>query len=162
MCIAMGSSAAAVIIQARIEDAGPIFELQTLAYRSEAAIYDDYSIPPLTQTFENLQSEFDAKMFLKAVIEDRIIGSVRGYQLNHTCYVERLIVHPDFQRRGIGTRLLKRIEELFPTSHRFELFTGHKSESNIRLYSSLGYKAFRREAVTERLTFVYMEKRPAL
>jgi len=151
---------AELIIQARFEDAATILELQKLAYRSEAAIYDDYSIAPLTQTLKNLQSEFDTKTFLKAVIGGRIFGSIRGYQLNHTCYVERLIVHPDFQRRGVGTKLLKRIEELFPTAYRFELFTGHMSESNIRLYSRLGYRIFKREPVTERLTFVYMEKRP--
>ena len=147
------------IVQARFEDAATILELQKLAYRSEAAIYYDYSIAPLTQTLQNLQSEFDTKTFLKAVIGDRIFGSVRGYQLNHTCYVERLIVHPDFQRRGMGTKLLKRIEEIFPTAYRFELFTGHRSESNIRLYSKLGYRIFKREPMTERLTFVYMEKR---
>src|SRR5208282_2459862 len=151
---------AEIIIQARFEDAATILELQKLAYRSEAAIYDDYSIPPLTQTLQNLQSEFDAKTFLKAVIGDRIVGSVRCYQMNRTCYVERLIVHPDFQRRGVGTKLLNRIEELFPTANRFELLTGHRSESNIQLYSRLGYRIFKRESVTERLIFVYMEKRP--
>ena len=150
---------AELIIQARFEDAATILELQKLAYRSEAAIYDDYSIAPLTQTLQNLQSEFDTKTFLKSVISGRIFGSVRGYQMSHTCYAERLIVHPNFQRRGMGTKLLKRIEELFPTASRFELFTGHRSESNIRLYSKLGYRIFKREPMTERLTFVYMEKR---
>jgi ribosomal protein S18 acetylase RimI-like enzyme len=148
-----------VIVQARFEDAETILDLQKLAYRSEAAIYDDYSIAPLTQTIQNLRSEFDAKTFLKVVIGDRIVGSVRAYQMNHTCYVERLIVHPDLQRRGLGTKLLKRIEKLFRTADRFELFTGHRSESNIRLYSRLGYRIFKRESVTERLSFVYMEKR---
>jgi len=113
---------------------------------------------PLTQTLQSLQSEFDAKTFLKAVIVDRIVGSVRGYQMNRTCYVERLIVHPDFQKRGVGTKLLKHIEELFPTANRFELFTGHRS--NIQLYSRFGYRIFKRESVTERLTIAYMEKRP--
>ena len=150
---------AEVIVQARFDDAATILELQKLAYRSEATIYDDFSIAPLTQTLQNLQSEFDVKTFLKAVIGDRIVGSVRGYQMNRTCYVERLIVHPDFQRRGVGTKVLKRIEELFPTAYRFELFTGSRSEGNIRLYSRLGYRICKLEPVTERLTFVYMEKR---
>ena len=148
-----------ITVQARFEDAVSILELQKLAYRGEAAVYDDYSIAPLTQTLQNLRSEFDAKTFLKAVIGDRIVGSVRAYQINRTCYVERLVVHPDFQRRGVGTKLLNRIEELFPAADRFELFTGHRSEDNIRLYSRLGYRIFKQEPVTERLTFVYMEKR---
>jgi ribosomal protein S18 acetylase RimI-like enzyme len=153
------SSTAMVVVPARLEDAATILELQKLAYRSEAMIYDDFSISPLTQTLENLQSEFNTKTILKAVADNRIVGSVRAYQKNRTCYVERLIVHPDFQRRGIGTKLLKRIEELFSTANRFELFTGDKSESNIRLYSGLGYRIFKREPMMERLTLVYMEKR---
>jgi len=148
-----------IITRSELEDAEAIVALQKLAYESEALIYDDFTIPPLTQTLENLQSEFNTKTILKAVADGRIVGSVRAYQMNHTCYVERLIVHPDFQGRGIGTRLMNEIEEQFATTSRLELFTGHKSEKNIRLYSKLGYKIFKREPVTDRLTFVFMEKR---
>jgi ribosomal protein S18 acetylase RimI-like enzyme len=124
-------------------------------------IYDDFSIPPLTQTLENLQSEFKRKTILIATANGRIVGSVRAYQINHTCYVERLAVHPDFQKRGIGKRLMNQIEQDFGSANRFELFTGHKSEKNIRLYSKLGYKIFKQEVVMDRLSFVFMEKRPA-
>src|SRR5208282_3059421 len=148
-----------IITRSELEDAEAIVALQKLAYESEALIYDHFTIPPLTQTLENLQSEFNTKTILKAVADGRIVGSVRAYQMNHTCYVERLIVHPDFQGRGIGTRLMNEIEEQFATTSRLELFTGHKSEKNIRLYSKLGYKIFKREPVTDRLTFVFMEKR---
>lgn len=36
-----------LIVQASLEDEEGILELQKLAYRSEAAIYDDFDIPPL-------------------------------------------------------------------------------------------------------------------
>jgi hypothetical protein len=39
-----------MITQAAAADAAEILALQKLAYQSEAAIYQDYSIPPLTQT----------------------------------------------------------------------------------------------------------------
>jgi hypothetical protein len=70
----MDSSTAEVIIPARLEDAATILELQKLAYRSEAMIYDDFSISPLTQTLENLQSEFNTKTILKAVEDSRIVA----------------------------------------------------------------------------------------
>jgi hypothetical protein len=44
---------------ATIQDADAILALQKLAYQSEAAIYADYTIPPLTQTLEELKAEFD-------------------------------------------------------------------------------------------------------
>lgn len=37
------------------EDAAAILALQKLAYQSEARLYDDYSLPPLTQTLPEMQ-----------------------------------------------------------------------------------------------------------
>ncbi len=146
------------ITAASLEDATAILALQRLAYQSEAAIYDDFTIPPLTETLDDVKTHFGRRLFLKAVEDDRIVGSVRAYQEGATLHVERLIAHPDFRRRGIGTALLNRIEVAFPTARRFELFTGHKSSGNKRLYERLGYRAFRRERVNEKVTLVYMEK----
>ena len=147
------------ISQASIEDAEAILKLQKIAYQSEAQIYNDFSISPLTQTLDQIKADFATKVFLKAVAGAHIVGSVRGYQEKGTCYIERLIVQPAFQGHGIGTALMKHIEPVFAGAERFELFTGHRSERNIRLYQRLGYQEFRREPATESLTFVFMEKR---
>ncbi len=146
------------ITQASPNDAAVILELQKLAYRSEAQIYDDFSIPPLMQTLEELRSDFAHAVFLKAEYEGEVIGSVKGHQAGDTCYIERLIVHPDCQGQGIGTALMKQIEPYFGQAQRFELFTGHKSEHNIRLYERLGYKIFKSEDINKDLSFVFMEK----
>lgn len=147
------------ISQASIEDAEAILKLQKIAYQSEAQIYNDFTISPLTQTLEQIKADFATKVFLKAVAGGDIVGSVRGYQEKGTCHIERLIVQPAFQGHGIGTALMKHIEPVFAGAERFELFTGHRSERNIRLYQRLGYQEFRREPATESLTFVFMEKR---
>jgi ribosomal protein S18 acetylase RimI-like enzyme len=141
-----------------VEDAPAILTLQRLCYRSEAAIYNDYTIPPLTQTLEELRSEFGSHVFLKALDNGGIIGSVRARKEQDTCAIGRLIVHPDFQNRGIGTGLMRSIEGRFPGAARFELFTGDKSIRNIELYSALGYREFKRESLTPQVTFVYMKK----
>jgi ribosomal protein S18 acetylase RimI-like enzyme len=147
-----------MITAALPEDAQAILALQKLAYQSEARLYNDFSIPPLLQTLEELRQEFGHKTVLKASQGQGIIGSVRGFQKEGTCFVERLIVHPDHQGRGLGTALMQRLERTFPEAHRAELFTGHKSLKNIRLYERLGYRIFRREAVNQTLSFVFMEK----
>ena len=146
------------IEQANVEDAQEILDLQKLAYQSEAAIYNDYTIPPLTQTLEKIEADFEKQVFLKATIEGRIVGSVRGYVNEETCFIGRLIVHPDFQNRGIGTRLLNEIEQTFSQAKRFELFTGNKSERNLYLYQKQGYRPFKTEMITEDLGFVFLEK----
>jgi len=146
------------ISRASSDDAATILELQKLAYQGPAKLYSDFSIPPLTQTIDELRSEFVYKIFLKALVEGRIVGSVRGYEAEDTCYIDRLLVHPDYQGQGIGTALMRQIESCFGQAQRFELFTGHKSERNIRLYEQLGYLIFKSEEVNKNLSYVFMEK----
>ena len=147
------------IQQARVRDADQILKLQYLCYHPEAALYDDWSLPPLTQSFWDLLAEYDTHRILVAHLGDDVIGSVRGHQRDDTCHIGRLCVHPRFQRRGLGTRLMRAIEDHFPEAGRFKLFTGHRSESNLRLYNRLGYAEFRRETLSPRLHLVHLEKR---
>ena len=149
-----------IIERADMNDAEEILNLQKLAYQSEAAIYEDDTIPPLTQTLDEIKADFHKQVFLKAFDQGRIIGSVRGYIREDTCFIGRLIVHPEFQNQGIGTQLMNEIENDFGKAKRFELFTGHKSEKNISLYQKLRYQTFRMQKVTENLNLLFMEKFP--
>lgn len=143
---------------ADIRDAEVILDLQKLAYQSEARIYNDFSIPPLHQSPGEITAQFADHTFLKAYKEiNNIIGSVQGRIEGDTCFIGRLIVHPDYQNQGIGTRLMTYIEKLLP-SPRYELFTGHLSARNLYLYKKLGYHEFKRQNVTRRLTLVFLEK----
>jgi hypothetical protein len=67
------------ITQASQEDAEIILHLQIHAYLSEAEIYNDYSIPPLIQTLKEIKQEFSQHVFLIALEEGKIVGSVRAY-----------------------------------------------------------------------------------
>jgi GNAT superfamily N-acetyltransferase len=147
------------ITQASPEDAAAILALQKIAYQSEAELNDDWTIPPLLQTLSNIELEFETKMFLKAVCADKIIGSARASLDSGACLIGRLIVHPAYQGKGIGTLLMRRIETLFSDAERFELFTGSKSIHNIRLYKRLGYQGFREQDLSPKVRLVFMEKR---
>jgi hypothetical protein len=50
------------------------------------------------------------------------------------------------------------IETEFPLARRFELFTGSKSEGNIRLYERLSYRVFRTDRLSPKVELVFMEK----
>ena len=147
-----------IVERAGVEDAGEILALQKLAYQSEAAIYGDYTIPPLTQTLEEIRADFEKQVFHMVSTDGRIVGSVRAYEQGGTCFVGRLIVHPNFQNRGIGTKLLNQVEETFDDVERFELFTGSRSEKNLYLYQKVGYTVFRSEELTDKVSLVFLEK----
>ncbi|MCL1972136.1 MAG: GNAT family N-acetyltransferase [Endomicrobia bacterium] len=146
------------ILKAEIEDLQEIYRLQKEAFIIEAKIHNNYSIQPLTQTFEEVKKEFGNAIALKAVNEDgKIVGSVRGITDNSTLYIGKLMVHPDFQNRGIGKKLLSSIEDMFP-GFRYELFTSTKSDKNLAIYIKNGYREFKRESSPVGVDFVYLSK----
>jgi ech hydrogenase subunit C len=148
----------ATIEKASVDDAEKLLEVQKLAYRSEAEIYNDFSIAPLTQNLDEIKADFATRTFLKAVIDGQIVGSVRGYVKDGSCLIERLFVHPGFQNQGIGTRLIQEIEAAFPGAQSYELFTGHRSKRNIFLVKKLNYKIARTEKISNRVERVYLQK----
>lgn len=146
------------ISDASTKDADAILVLQKLAYQSEAKLYNDWSLPPLTQSIESLLEEFTKSIVLKATLGDRLIGSVRAMQNGGKCTVGRLIVHPELQGQGIGSKLLRSIEERFKGVSKFELFTGSRSEANIRLYQRHGYTIVRTQPLSQTVSITFLEK----
>jgi ribosomal protein S18 acetylase RimI-like enzyme len=141
------------------DDLQQILELQKECYKTEAELYSEYNIPPLTQTFDSINQEFEGGMlFLKGIVDGKLVGSVRGQIKDDTASIGRLVVKKEFQNKGLGKLLMTNIENQLNNCFRYELFTGHKSDKNIKLYQKLGYKEIKRQYVNDNLTLVYLEK----
>ena len=143
---------------AELDDLPDILALQKLAYQAEARLYNDWSLPPLTQSLELLREDFETGILLKATFGDRIVGSVRAKTVEGIGFIGRLIVHPDFQRQGIGSKLLQHIEASLTEVSKYELFTGTKSEGNIQLYQRHGYTIHHTQNISPALSLVFLEK----
>lgn len=76
----------------------------------------------------------------------RLVGAFR-YRVDGTrCDIGRLMVVPDLAGRGIGTAMLRAIEDAAaPSASSFAMFTGARSTRNIRTYGRAGYAVTRRE-----------------
>ncbi len=147
------------IKQADLSDAEEILALQKLVFRNETRAYDHCSIPPLTETLEKIRYEFKYKTFLKAISNEKIIGSMRGHKDGDTCYLEKLFVHPSLQGHGIGTRLFQEMEKYFIDKvSRIQLSTDNNNHRNVGLYQKFGYKIYKIEKIAVGVEFVYMEK----
>jgi ribosomal protein S18 acetylase RimI-like enzyme len=156
--IKLGVCAMQSIVRATVSDSSYILALQKRAYESEARTYNDWTIPPLTQSLDALAEEIKNTIVLKAIDGERIVGSVRATLTNGVCSVGRLIVEPEYQRQGIGTKLLQAIEAAHPKAIQFQLFTGSKSEDNIRLYQHHGYEVTEAREISTHVTLVFMVK----
>ncbi len=147
-----------LVTKAEKQDLQIILKLQYLTYQSEGELCGNPNIPPLTQTLQEVEAEYERGVFLKVLDADKkIAASVRAYTENGTLYIGKLIVHPDLQGQGIGTELLKEIERICPHD-RCELFTSTKSERNIKLYERMGYRKFKEQDMGNDLKLIYLEK----
>ena len=146
------------IVEALFEDAPAILALQRLAFESEAQLYNDWTIPPLTQTLESLQAEFQSSTVLKASRLGQIVGSVRVTNRLGVCSLSRLVVSPHFQRKGLGSALLNAAEAIDSSATRFELSTGSKSAASIRLYQRHGYAVIQTSEVSPFISLVLLSK----
>lgn len=145
------------IIKAEETDLDTILQMQYAAFHEEAEAFSDYSIEPLSQTKDDLLREFSYRVFLKAVHNGRIIGSVRVHTNGDTLYIGKLIVQPDCQNKGLGRRLLCAAESLFPHI-RCELNAAKRMDKNTKLYMHCGYTPFKEVKDKSGRIFIYMEK----
>jgi ribosomal protein S18 acetylase RimI-like enzyme len=144
---------------AAVEDLEAILALQKTAFRDVAIMHNHLDMPPMAQTYEEIKRDYDnGVIFVKVSDRDKIIGSVRGYlDENHICRIGRLVVHPNYQRKGLGKLLMKEIEEIFKHCNEYRIFTSERSTHVISLYESLGYEKLSRETVGS-YKIVHMKK----
>lgn len=148
-----------IITRAVQEDLPVILDIQRITFLEVAKIFNLKSMSQIEQTLESLIDEFNNGIFLKASISNKIIGSVRAYNKKDTCYINKLIVLPEYQNKGIGKALMNEIENQFKNIvNRYELFTGSRDPRNLYLYNKLGYKSFKSEKFNNEISYVYMEK----
>lgn len=144
------------------QDAEQIFRLQYLCFQGEAALYGNYRIAPLVQTLDSVRQELASDCVYVARLGEEVVGSVRGtITEDGTASIGRLCVHPRLQGHGIGARLLRAAESALAEERgalRFRLFTGHRSESNLRLYRRVGYRTVGTSKGSDGVPMIVLEK----
>lgn len=151
---------------ARADEAQEILDLQRAAYAIEGARYGEADLPPLTETFDDLAGALRSHVVLvarrsmqvAAAPAEPIVGTVRGRVVDGTAHIGRLAVRPDLHGQGIGRHLLRAIETWLAPVDRYALFTGHRSDRNLRMYERAGYRRVATAPQTERVRLVHLEK----
>ena len=78
---------------------------------------------------------------LGAYDSDRLVGIIRAVGDGQTIvFVQDIIVLPEYQRKGIGTKLLKAVVEKYKNVYQMELLTDN-TEKTKAFYRSVGFAA---------------------
>ena len=146
------------LMQAHVNDIPALYDLQLLAFESEAEMIGSRDVPALKESREHHKNDFANWITLKAVNSaNEITGAIRYRQNGAIIEIGRLMVHPDHRRKGLAQRLMLEVDRAFPRETK-ELYTCTKSWINIRLYEKIGYQPFQEVTEDSGLSFVYMRK----
>lgn len=144
-----------IILKANKDDERDIFELQKLICEQDE---DKFGISPLKQTLAEVHVDFQKCTVLKAIENDKIVGSVRGYLSNGALHIEKLLVVPEKKGIGIEDELLRKIEKCFNVS-KFDVAVINKDKSDLKVYQQAGYKIYSAKDISDDVMMVYLEKR---
>ena len=140
------------------EDIPELYDLQILAFESEAEMIGSREVPALQESREHHRDDFIHWITLKLVdTAGKIIAAIRYRPDGDIIDVGRLMVHPDYRRLGLAQRMLAEVDAAYPDCIR-ELYTCTKSWVNIHLYEKMGYRAVKEVSEDSGLSFVYMRK----
>ncbi|MFC5649818.1 GNAT family N-acetyltransferase [Paenibacillus solisilvae] len=87
------------------------------------------------------QLSWDSELVLVAAIDDEIAGMIIGTIDNNKGYYYRIAVHPDYQRQGLGKRLIESLRTRFEQRNvtKIMITADEHNEPILSLYESLGY-----------------------
>jgi GNAT superfamily N-acetyltransferase len=130
--------------------------IQKLAYRIEADLIGFDGIPPLHETVEDLQSS--GETFLGCFVDEVLAGVISYAIEGHTLDIGRLVVHPDYFRRGIAQVLVGTVERIDPNVQHIIVSTGALNTPARSFYEKLGYKHTGDVTLPEGVTISQYEK----
>ncbi|MCF6094394.1 GNAT family N-acetyltransferase [Microaerobacter geothermalis] len=88
------------------------------------------------------QLAWDSELVLIAEDHDRVVGVIVGTIDGTRAYFYRLAVDPEYQKKGIGTQLVKALEKRFEEkgASRVFIMVNQDNEKVIPFYQELGYE----------------------
>ncbi|WP_281889639.1 GNAT family N-acetyltransferase [Paenibacillus sp. YYML68] len=116
----------------------PLLELQQLAYRIEVERMRYTEPPPLLDSPLTLQQSGEA--FLGYWDDERLVGAIAYRLSGRACTITRMMVHPDFFRQGIASRLLETIGSMLSSGDTLSVSTGAYNEPAVSLYRKHGFE----------------------
>ncbi len=107
------------------------------------SLYSSVGWTAYTEHPDTLRRGFENSLLILAAYEDeQLAGIIRAVGDGHTVvFVQDILVFPDFQRKGIGSALLRAVLDRYSHVRQIELTTDN-TEKTVAFYKSLGFSEF--------------------
>lgn len=117
-----------------------IRELTTFELDELLALYDSVGWTNYTQRPEMLLKAYENSLLtLGAYDGDTLVGVIRAVGDGFSVvFIQDILVFPEYQRRGIGTRLLREVMDRYPYVYQLELMTDNTPKT-VSFYQSVGF-----------------------
>ncbi|MDA1536046.1 MULTISPECIES: GNAT family N-acetyltransferase [Bacillus] len=137
------------IEKAKILDAEKLTEIMTRTFDEEAKRWlcgqgdvIDYNIqPPGYSSVEMMRYSIEELDSFKVMLDGKIIGGII-VTISGKSYgrIDRIFVEPVYQGKGIGSNVIKLIEEEYPSIRIWDLETSSRQLTNHHFYKKMGYE----------------------
>lgn len=138
------------------EVASSILQVQIPAYKIEANYLNSTAIPRLYDTVNDIQN--CGETFYGYFSENKLVGFISFMQEEQLIDIHRLVVSPDFFQKGIATKLLIYIFNMFPSSTTYIVQTGKANTPAIALYKKHGFLEVTDIKITDRMILTQLKK----
>lgn len=158
-----------IICRANINNADEIKKLLNLVWMdtykdffSQQTV--DYIINE-SQTVNKFKVEIQDEKILFLIAKDdenKIVGLVTAQEKEDGVFLKRLYIHPNYQRKGIGIKLLAGVIDSFKTANRIYLEVEKDNIKGSNFYNKYGFKAIRENEYDlngDKFSTMLMEKR---
>lgn len=141
------------------EAAEEVWALQHAAYRAEAALIGVADLPPLRDTVDSLRASEETFYGMRGP-DGELAGVISIEPREGEGYtVCRVMVHPNWFRRGIGSRLLNHVLALHPEAA-WTVTAADRNEPALALYGKAGFVPRESFEPSPGITLVRLERRP--
>ncbi len=115
------------------------YKIKDYTHPELKALYESVGWTVYTKSDESFIKMFEHSLYTLGAYQDtRLVGLVRTIGDGiHILYIQDILVHPDFQRQGIGKALLKTVLSRYQ-ARQTVLITDHDNKSNA-FYQACGF-----------------------
>ncbi|WP_404469760.1 GNAT family N-acetyltransferase [Sutcliffiella horikoshii] len=137
------------LLQARLEDAEQLTAMMKKTFGEEARIWlgtidshiVDYNIqPPGYDSVHTTRYMIEELTYYKIMADGQLVGGIiltlTGSRFGR---VDRIFIDPDFQGQGLGSEVIRLVEEAHPTVTTWDLETSPRQKGNLHFYEKMGY-----------------------